>query len=74
MVTITIKKREYQELLDTKLKFEYVRQILETDLFAPPPSRKPADIVSAFRATKRYNKKFLASLHKGLKRSSYFRS
>lgn len=73
MATITISKREYQRLLDRALRYEYLRQILEEDIFTPPPIRNSKAVIKEFRAMKRYNQKFLESLSKGLRRSSYFK-
>lgn len=70
--TITIPKREYQELLEKKFRYEYLRQIIEEDIFASPPTKNSEEVIKAFRQTKLYNQKFLKSLEKGLKRSSYF--
>lgn len=72
MNTITIPKKEYNNLLDARLRYEYVRRILADDIFSPPPTKKRTDVMRTFAATKKYNPKFLKSLEKGLKRSSYF--
>lgn len=73
MVTITISKKEYKKLLEKAFRYEYLRQILEEDIFLSPPIKDTSQIIKEFRATKKYNKKFLAGLAKGLKRSSYFK-
>jgi len=73
MGTITIRKKEYKELLDKKLKYEYLRQILEEDIFAPPPTRKVKSVLLAFKTTRRYSPQFLKSLGRALKRSAYFK-
>ncbi|MBZ1348579.1 MAG: hypothetical protein KYQ20_02375 [Candidatus Nealsonbacteria bacterium] len=73
MTTITIPKKEYQRLLDRALRYEYLRQILEGDIFASPPTRNIKSIIKEFRATKQYNPKFLESLARGLEHSSYFK-
>ena len=73
MPTVTIPKREYQKLLDRTLRFEYLRQIFKEDIFSPPPTRDIKTIIKEFQETGRYNKNFLDSLMKGLKRSSYFK-
>jgi len=74
MTTIIIPKKEYQQLLERALRYDYLRQIMEEDHFASPPTRSIKDIVRAFQKTKKYNQKFIENLKKGLKRSSYFRS
>ena len=59
--------------MDKRLRYEFIRQALEKDIFSPPPTHNAREILRSFSATKRYSKKFLASLAKGLRRSSYFR-
>ena len=73
MATVTIPKKEYEELIEKKLRYEYLRDIMEGDIFASPPTRGVDDILTAFKATRRYNQKFLKSLKEGLRRCSYFR-
>lgn len=72
--TIVIPKKEYQELIEKKSRYEYLRQIIEGDIFSSPPSGNIKEIISVFRMTKKYSKKFLESLEKGMRRSSHFRS
>lgn len=72
MSNVTIPKREYQKLLDKTFRFEYIRQILEEDIFSSPSTRNIKAVIKEFRETGRYNKNFLDSLARGLKRSSYF--
>ncbi len=43
------------------------------DIFAPPFTHNTKEVVAAFRATKKYNGKFLKRLANGLKRSFYFK-
>ena len=74
MNTITIPKKEYQELLDKKFRYEYLRQIIEEDIFDSPPTKNTDEVIKAFEQTKLYNQEFLRSFKKGLKRSSYFKS
>lgn len=74
MVTITIPKKEYQELLEKKLRYEYLRQIMSENIFASPPTRNIKEIIGAFKATRKYNQKFTKSLERGLGRSSYFKT
>jgi len=73
MVTITIPKKEYQKLLKKAFLYEYVRQVLEGDIFLPPPIKDISQIVKEFKTSKKYNKKFIADIERGLKRSSYFK-
>ena len=73
MSVVTIPKREYNALLDAKLRYEYMRHILDADPFSSPPLWSRKKIVKEFRIAKIYSASFLKSLEKGLKRSSYFR-
>ncbi len=73
MSTITIPKKEYQELLDAKLRYDYLRQLLDSDLFGPPPTKSKKTVIASFRKTGKYNQKFLKSLANGLKRSDYLK-
>lgn len=73
MVTVTIPQKQYKELVDAKLRYEYLRQIFDKDFFASPPIQSRKEIIRTFRDTKKYNTRFLKSLEKGLQRSSYFR-
>jgi len=73
MSTITISKKEYQRLLERALRYEYLREILEEDIFSSPPIKNSKAILNEFRKTKKYNREFLKSLAGGLKRSSYFK-
>ena len=73
MTTVTILKKEYQQLLDKALRYEYLRQLMEGDVFTSPPTRNSKKVVGAFEKTKLYNQKFLKSLEKGLGRSSHFK-
>ena len=66
MSTVTISKTEYKALVNFKVA-------VERDFMASPPVRSVKKIIEAFKATGLYNKKFLASLESGLRRSSYFR-
>ncbi len=72
MANITISQKEYQQLLDTKLRYEYFRGIFDRNLFSPPPTKSGKTVISAFRKTGKYSEKFLKSLARGLKKSSYF--
>jgi hypothetical protein len=73
MKEITISKKEYQELLEKALRYDYFRRLMEEDIFAPPPTKSIREVLRAFEKTKIYSPKFLKSLERGLKRSSYFR-
>ena len=73
MVTITIPKIEYQQLLGKAFRYDYLKKVITENIFAFPPVRGAKKILKEFQATNLYNKKFLNSLKKGLKRSSYFK-
>jgi hypothetical protein len=73
MSTITISKKTYKELLEKKLRYERMREVLEEDIFGPPPTRKAKEVVAAFRDIGKYNAGFLKSLERGLRQSSYFK-
>jgi len=70
--SVTISKREYDDLLDSKLRFEFLRRTLTDDIFSPPPTQSAREVIEAFRATGKYNQAFLDRLEQGLKRSSHF--
>lgn len=72
MPAISIPKKEYADLVEKKIRYEQIRQIFEEDIFSPPPTKSAKEIVSVFKATGKYNEKFLKNLASGLKRSSYF--
>jgi hypothetical protein len=74
MSTITIPKIEYETLRKKARFYESLRKIMEKDIFAPPPTKNAKEVINAFSKTKRYNKAFLESLGKGLKRSPCFHS
>lgn len=74
MVTVTISKKEYQKLMDKAFRYEYLRQMLEEDIFASPPIKNTKKIIGEFKKSGYYNQRFLESLEKGLKRSSYFKA
>ncbi|GEM_PF-3364461 len=72
MATITIPKKEYQELVEKKLRYEHLRAIVEEEIFSPPPIRSRKEILKALKAVKKYPQKFLSSVAQGIKRSSHF--
>lgn len=73
MSTVTIPKKEYKELMEKKLVFEYLKEIIEKGIFSPPPTKGKKTVIKAFQETGLYKKEFLTSLEKGLSRSNYFR-
>lgn len=73
MSTVTIPKTKYEDLKKKADAYEHIAALIERDLFSPPPTKNAAKIIGAFAKTGKYNTAFLASLKKGLARSSYFR-
>ena len=73
MATVTISKKEYKDLVEAKLRYDYLRYVIDEDISASPPTHSLETVFSAFKATKRYNKRFLEGLKKGLRRSPHFR-
>lgn len=71
METITLTKKEYDELRRKALSYDYLRGLMAEDVFAPPPVKNAKKVIKEFAAAKRYDQKFLKSLEKGLKRSNY---
>lgn len=74
MVTVTIPKNEYNKLIEVKFRYERLRQVMEEDVFSPPPFKKKSVVLKAFRKSGLYTDAFLKSLKRGLKRSSYFQA
>jgi len=72
MTTIALPKKEYEILLDKALRYDFLKQAVQSDIFQVPPTRNKKEIISAFRQTGLYNQTFIKSLEKGLSRSSYF--
>ena len=48
MNTVTIPKEEYNELIEKKAKYEYLRLIIEEDIFASPSTRNIKDMIKSF--------------------------
>jgi len=74
MTTITIPKKEYEQLVDKALRYEYFQSVLKQDPLAPPSSRSTKEVIKELKATKQYSPEFIASLEKGLRRSDYFKT
>ncbi|MEK7098998.1 MAG: hypothetical protein AAB916_00590 [Patescibacteria group bacterium] len=72
MPTVTIPKKEYQELVEKKLRYEHLRAVVEEEIFTPPPTRSRKTVMQALKGAKKYPQEFLKSVSRGLKRSSYF--
>lgn len=74
MSTITIPRKEYEKLVETKYRFDYMQSVFERGLFSPPPTKDIKKVLREFSATGLYGRKFLTDLERGLRRSTYFRS
>ena len=71
MPSVNIPQKQYQELVDKSLRFEYLKLVFTENVFSPPPTKNADEIVGHFAATKKYSKKFLQNLRSGLARSSF---
>jgi len=72
MTTITLPKIEYLNLKKRAEAFDNMIAGINPSFFLVPPEKSRKRIISEFSKTKIYNKEFLKSLGKGLKRSSFF--
>lgn len=72
MATITIPKKEYQELVEKKFRYEHLCAVVEEDIFPSPPTRSRREITKGLKSVKKYPQEFLKSIAHGLKRSSHF--
>ena len=72
MSTITLPKIEYLDLKKRAEAFDKMVADINPSFFFIPAEKSRKKIISNFRKTKLYNKPFLKSLEKGLKRSSFF--
>ena len=72
MTSVTIPKTEYTALKARADAYERMLQAVGGAFSLTPPVRSKKKIMTAFKATKKYNTAFLKSLEKGLSRSSYF--
>lgn len=73
MSTVSLSKSEYQELKRKASIYELLENLIKQDSFASPPLQDSKKILKEFKKTGFYNDKFLSSLEKGLKRSTYFK-
>ena len=72
MSTITLPRTKYLELKKRAAAYDLIVRVMEQELFSPPPVRSARRIISELRRTGRYRPDFLASVSKGLARSSFF--
>ena len=72
MSTIVLKKAEYEALKTRADAYDRFIFAMREDIFSQPPTLSRTKILSELKKTGHYNKAFLASLARGLKRSSHF--
>lgn len=72
MSTITLQRAEYRDLKQKADAYEIILNLTERDVLSSPPIRSSKKIISEFKKTKLYNKKFIESLKQGLERSVSF--
>lgn len=72
MNTITIPKKEYENLVEKSHYYELFYKVLKENIFCPPPEKNVKEVINAFKKIKKYSPAFIKSLEKGLKRSSCF--
>ncbi len=73
MAKVTLSQSEYRRLAEKALRYDYLRQLLGEDVFAPPPTKSARKAVKALAETGLYKREFLESLKKGLSRSPHFK-
>jgi len=56
MQTVTISKKEYQELIEKKLRYEYLHQIIEKDIFSSKLTKDVKKIIKDFHL--KYEERF----------------
>ena len=74
MASVTISKAEYTDLKARATAYERMILAAQGAFSLVPPERSKKKIVAAFKKTGKYNKEFLASLERGLGRSTQFKS
>ena len=72
MSSVTIPKDEYMDLKVRAQAYERMLLAAQSTFSLTPPEKSRKKIISTFKATNKYSKKFIDSLNKGLSRSSYF--
>ena len=72
----TLQVRELAELIRTTVREELAGLLRDESVdelvAAPPPTREVDAVITRMQATNKYNKKFLASLRRGMERSQSF--
>ena len=72
MSTVTLPKSEYEVLKAQASAYERLLKSVVKESIVTPPTRSKSKVLNAFKKTGKYNKDFLASFNKGLKRSTFF--
>ncbi len=72
MDTISISKFDYDVLRAESSAYRKIIKSISVSFSNTPPTRSKSKVLEQFKKTKTYNKEFLASIKKGLARSSYF--
>ena len=72
MNTVILSKSEYEVLKSQASAYERLLKVVSKDVSVIPPTRSKSKIFSAFEKSGKYDKNFLSSFKKGLKRSSFF--
>ncbi len=72
MTTVTLPKVKYLELKERAEAFDRMIAGVNPSLFFIPTEKSRKKIVSGFSRTGLYNKNFLNSLARGIKRSPFF--
>lgn len=72
MNTVSVSKIEYETLKAESAAYKRLIRSAQIDYSLTPPTRSKSKVLSGFKNTGKYNKEFIVSLQKGLKRSSYF--
>jgi hypothetical protein len=72
MSIVTLQKTEYLSLKNRAEAFDTIVATINPEFLWVPREKSTKKVISEMSKTKLYNKKFLTSLEKGLKRSSFF--
>ncbi len=74
MSNITIPKVEYENLMERATAYGRMMKAAQGTFSLTPPEKSRKKVMADFKKTGKYNQKFLSSLSRGLKRSSYFKA
>ena len=73
MNSVTISKTEYKDLLVRASAYERMLQAAQGVFSLTPPEKSVPKIIAEFKNTGTYSEAFLASLKRGLSRSTHFK-